>query len=136
MKRTPWDLSVISRQLNRFSPEDDERCALVLRERDASYRLSLIELPNRHPEPCNAFRIVDSDVWNAMNRVDETRYELYGYLHTHPGYHRVDRDPSEADYRRARITPKHFLWFPAHRFFTWYGALKIYYQTHIPRKVA
>lgn len=141
MPKWPWNINVMIRQLNRFTPEDDERCAAVVRQRYSPFGLSLIELPNRHPEPGSSFRIWASDVDAVRARHDWTRHELYGFLHTHPGYDRVDHHPSRRDYETV-VTPgisshyKAFLWFPAHRILTWYGWDRIYYQTHVPRRLA
>lgn len=71
-----------------------ERCALIygppVVEGGGIRAVSVLEVPNRHDDPENNFRIAMADV-----RHRRRGYEVIGVLHTHPG--KCSPDPSAND---------------------------------------
>lgn len=92
----------------------------------------VVELPNRHEDPTEYFRITQTDIDHAMEWLGLQQDQLMGFWHTHPG--EALNGPSQEDWDAITLGEKtwwHCVYHVHSRTLTWFD----YYDNEITQEV-
>jgi hypothetical protein len=103
-----------------------EEVFLVLRHEYSVTCPLLIQTPNRHENPAEAFSVWLSDVQPILER----GFKVFGYVHTHTP-REANSGPSSADLKKC---PEDFIggvYMPGHEYVYWYNRSGVFHSSPV-----